>query len=63
MASTFALQPHHFTTALYYIYKNFNSTVLLVIVNADYEFLFIDVGKTGRLSDGGVLEQTKFLNI
>lgn len=32
----------------------------MAIVNADYEFLYVDVGKNGRLSDGGVLELTSF---
>ena len=48
------------TGALYYNYKNFYSIVLMAIVNAEYEFLYVDVGKNGRLSDGGVLEQTTF---
>lgn len=25
-----------------------------------YEFIFVDVGKNGRLSDRGVIENTKF---
>lgn len=32
----------------------------MALVNADYEFIFIDVGKNGRLSDGGVIEYTEF---
>ncbi|CAH2007052.1 unnamed protein product [Acanthoscelides obtectus] len=32
----------------------------MALVNADYEFIFVDVGKNGRLSDGGVIESTKF---
>ncbi|CAH1986970.1 unnamed protein product [Acanthoscelides obtectus] len=32
----------------------------MALVNADYEFIFLDVGKNGRLSDGGVIESTKF---
>nr|CAI5851781.1 unnamed protein product [Callosobruchus analis] len=45
---------------MYYNYKNFYSIVLMAIVNAEYEFLYVDVGKNGRLSDGGILEQTTF---
>nr|CAI5861774.1 unnamed protein product [Callosobruchus analis] len=48
------------TGAMYYNYKNFYSIVLMAIVNAEYEFLYVDVGKNGRLSDGGILEQTTF---
>lgn len=48
--------------ALYYNYKKFYSIVLMAIVNADYEFVYIDVGKQGRLSDGGVIEATSFHN-
>lgn len=50
--------PH--SGAQYYNYKNFYSIVLLALVNANYEFIFIDVGKNGRHSDGGILEYTKF---
>lgn len=32
----------------------------MAIVDAKYEFLYVDVGKNGRLSDGGVLEETMF---
>lgn len=32
----------------------------MAIVNANYEFIFVDVGKNGRMSDGGVIEYTEF---
>jgi hypothetical protein len=32
----------------------------MAIVKSNYEFLYIDVGKQGRISDGGVLEMTLF---
>lgn len=48
------------TGATYYNYKNFYSIVLMAIVNAQYEFLYVDVGKNGRISDGGVLGETTF---
>lgn len=44
----------------YYNYKNFNSIVLMALVNSNYEFIYVDVGKNGRLSDGGVFEYTEF---
>ncbi|XP_031341136.1 uncharacterized protein LOC116169243 [Photinus pyralis] len=50
--------PH--SGAQYYNYKNFYSIVLLALVNANHEFIFVDVGKNGRHSDGGILEYTDF---
>ncbi|XP_049291680.1 putative nuclease HARBI1 [Anopheles funestus] len=41
--------------AEYYNYKNFYSIVLLGIVDANYNFMYADVGCQGRISDGGVL--------
>lgn len=32
----------------------------MAIVNANYEFLMVDVGTNGRVSDGGVVYNTKF---
>ena len=40
--------------SLYYNYKHFYSIILLGIVDADYNFLYIQVGAEGRNSDGGV---------
>ena len=30
------------------------------VENVNYEFLYCDVGTTGSVSDGGVIENTKF---
>ena len=38
----------------YYNYKGFYSLVMLALVDYDYKFLFVDVGCQGRISDGGV---------
>lgn len=46
--------------ALYYNYKHFYSVILMALVDANYEFVYIDIGKQGRMSDGGVLEWTSF---
>jgi len=32
----------------------------MAIVNANYQFIMVDVGANGRISDGGVLYYTKF---
>lgn len=44
----------------FFNYKGRHSMVLLGIVNAKYEFLLADFGTNGRISDGGVLQNTKF---
>ena len=44
----------------FYNYKGFSSIVLLAIVSANYEFLYVDVGMNGRHSDGGVMAHTEF---
>ena len=34
--------------------------MLLAVVNANYEFIMADIGTNGRVSDGGVLDNTVF---
>lgn len=34
--------------------------VLMAIVNSKYEFIYVDIGKNGRISDGGILLHTDF---
>lgn len=46
--------------AQYYNYKGYYSIVLMAIVNSNYEFIYVNVGKYGRLSDGGIIECTEF---
>lgn len=38
----------------FYNYKHHNSIVLLALVDGDYNFIYVDVGTNGRVSDGGV---------
>lgn len=35
-------------------YKKSNSIVLMAVVGPNYQFIYIDVGSNGSLSDGGV---------
>lgn len=44
--------------SLYYNYKEFFSIILLAVVNADYEFIFVSVGAEGKASDGGVFNMS-----
>lgn len=42
----------------YFNYKKFFSMVLLAVVDAEYKFMYIDVGAVGAESDGGVWART-----
>ena len=43
-------------------YKGFFSLVILALVDYDYKFMFIDVGCQGRISDGGVYNNSSLSN-
>uniref|UniRef100_A0A182NQA9 DDE Tnp4 domain-containing protein n=1 Tax=Anopheles dirus TaxID=7168 RepID=A0A182NQA9_9DIPT len=43
----------------YYNYKHFYSIVLLGIVDADYNFLYVDIGGKGGVLDGGIFRNAK----
>ena len=42
----------------FYNYKHYFSLVLMVLVNANYEFIFVDIGAEGKASDGGIWRKT-----
>ncbi|XP_050312156.1 uncharacterized protein LOC126749645 [Anthonomus grandis grandis] len=47
----------------FYNYKGFFSVVLFAIVNANYEFIYVNCGTNGRISDGGVIKNTDFYRL
>ncbi|XP_050515105.1 uncharacterized protein LOC126890290 [Diabrotica virgifera virgifera] len=44
----------------YFNYKSFFSIMLFIVANANYEVLYMNFGCQGRISDGGVYENTQF---
>lgn len=46
----------------YYNYKGTFSIVFFAVVNANYNFTYVNVGCQGRLSDGGVFAKTELAN-
>lgn len=54
------IRPPPGSGAYYYNYKQFHSIVLMGIANSNYEFIMFDVGTNGRISDGGVINNTPF---
>lgn len=45
---------------MYYNYKHFFSINLLAVTDANYTFIFVDIGAYGKDSDGGLLSNSKF---
>lgn len=46
--------------SFYFNYKNTHSIVLMAIAKANCEFIYCDIGTNGRVSDGGVINNTMF---
>lgn len=44
--------------SLYYNYKNFFSIVLLAVVDANYKFIFTDVGSYSKDGDSGIFDKS-----
>lgn len=46
--------------SLFFNYKHYFSVVMLAVVSANYEFLFLDVGAEGCSADGGIWRDCAF---
>lgn len=46
--------------SLYYNYKSYHSVILLAVVNANYEFICIDVGSYGHNCDSTIFKDSNF---
>ena len=43
----------------FFNYKSYNSIVFFALVDANYKFLYIDIGTNGRIGDAGVYAKSK----
>ena len=57
------MQAPHNSGSEYFNYKRTHSIVLLAVCNARYEFLLVDIGDSGRQSDGTIYNENNLLDI
>ena len=48
---------------LFQVFGSFRSIVLMALVDADYKFIYVDIGCQGRLSDGAVMRNCSFTEL
>jgi hypothetical protein len=60
MESMCQLKNHHIHVHTTTTTTIFFSIVLMAVLNSNYEFIMADAGMNGRISDGGVLDNTAF---
>lgn len=53
------IHPQSDSGLYYYNYKDFNSIVIMALVDSDLKFIYIVVGTNGRVSDGGVWDKCR----
>ena len=58
-----AIQKPNKSGSFYYNYKKFFSIVLLAVVDANYKFLYVDVGSNGSGSDAGIFNDTQLMQM
>jgi hypothetical protein len=51
------------TGSMFLNYKQTFNIVLMAIVDANYEFRYVNVGAQGRVSDAGVFDQCNFAKL
>lgn len=56
------ITPPHGSGSLFWNYKHFHSIILMACANANYEFIWCEVGTNGKVSDGGAIRNTDFYN-
>ena len=55
-----AVQAPKNSGSLFFNYKKHFSVVLMAMCDAQYKFIFVDIGEAGRWSDGGVFGNSQF---